>query len=273
MVAKLIEWYRKAAQQGNTEAQNFLGRCYYNGTGVTQNYSEAAKWCRKAAQQGNVEAQNTLGNCHYVMQDYHEVVKWYRTAAEQGHAYAQYSLGICYYNGFGVEQNYEEARKWYGKAAEQGNAEAQQALNALDNPPDSAENEDQSLSKYWIDPDLCDGCGCCVGECPSNAIMEEDDGVCYIDSNACTNCGACMDACPNEAILEPEDDGQYQSDDNDEVDEEDDDYQDYVPPNRNRNQRSALGEVWQNTKKAATPVIGKTLGDIAGSVLRGIFGG
>ena len=82
-----------------------------------------------------------------------------------------------------------------------------------------------------------------------------------------------MNACPDEAILEPEDDGQYQSDDDEEVDEEDDDDQDYVPQNRNLNQQSALGEFWQNTKKAATPVIGKTLGDLAGNVLRGIFGG
>ena len=54
-------WYRKAAGQGDAEAQYSLGWMYEQGKGVSQDYSEAAKWYREAAVQGDAEAQNNLG--------------------------------------------------------------------------------------------------------------------------------------------------------------------------------------------------------------------
>ena len=75
--SKAIECLSKAAEQGNAEAQCFLGDCYYNGHCVEQNYSKAVEYLSKAA--------------------------------EQGHAVAQLHLGVCYYNGHGVEQNSEKA--------------------------------------------------------------------------------------------------------------------------------------------------------------------
>lgn len=127
--SKAVEHLRKAAEQGNADAQCWLGICYVNGDGVTQNYTEAAKWIRKAAEQGNADAQYCLGLCYYngdgVTQNKTEAVKWIRKAAEQGNADAQHSLGICYYNGDGVTQNYTEAIKWFREAAEQGYAYSQ----------------------------------------------------------------------------------------------------------------------------------------------------
>jgi len=48
-----------------------------------------------------------------VKQDYAEAAKWYRKAAERGDARAQYNLGFMYLNGTGVPQDYAEAEKWY----------------------------------------------------------------------------------------------------------------------------------------------------------------
>ena len=96
-----VGYYLKAAEQGDSVAQNNLGSCYYHGQGVAQDYSEA--------------------------------VKWYRKAAEQGNSYAQYNLGICYHNGQGVQRNYSAAVKWYRKAAEQGNSYAQNIIKKLGN--------------------------------------------------------------------------------------------------------------------------------------------
>ena len=120
-----IEWYRKAAEQGDVDAQNKLGHCYYNGNGVSQSYVEAAKWYRKAAEQGDVNAQINLGCCYYSVEAFEEATKWFLKAAKQGDTYAQKSLGHCYYKGKGVSQSYEEAAKWYRKAAEQGDVNAQ----------------------------------------------------------------------------------------------------------------------------------------------------
>lgn len=126
-----MRWFLKAAKQGEGRAQDQLC-CYYIGSGSKQNYTEAANWSRKAAEQGFVRAQFVLGWCYYngkgVTKNYTEAVKWYRKAAEQGNSNAQNILGDCYYDGEGVEKNYTEAANWYRKAAEQGNASAQSNL-------------------------------------------------------------------------------------------------------------------------------------------------
>lgn len=74
-------------------AQFSLGMCYYNGTGVPQDYAAAIPWLRKAAEQENALAQNILGFCCYsgkgVEQDYAEAVRWLRKSAAQGNENAK----------------------------------------------------------------------------------------------------------------------------------------------------------------------------------------
>jgi S1-C subfamily serine protease len=47
-----MRWFRKAAEQGNADAQFYLGVCYGDGQGVTQNDLEAYTWSSLAAAQG-----------------------------------------------------------------------------------------------------------------------------------------------------------------------------------------------------------------------------
>ena len=58
---------------------------YFDGRGVPQNDSEAAKWYRMAAEQGLAAAQGNLGWMYLhgrgVPQSDTEAVKWYRMAA------------------------------------------------------------------------------------------------------------------------------------------------------------------------------------------------
>ena len=56
-----VKWYRKAAEQGDANAQVNLGVCYDKGQGVKQDHDEAAKWYRKAAEQGDAQAKAYLG--------------------------------------------------------------------------------------------------------------------------------------------------------------------------------------------------------------------
>ena len=44
-----MAWYSKAADQGEAIAQYNLGRSYYRGQGVLQDYVEAHKWVNLAA--------------------------------------------------------------------------------------------------------------------------------------------------------------------------------------------------------------------------------
>ncbi|KAF8920469.1 hypothetical protein BGZ58_004354, partial [Dissophora ornata] len=56
-----MEWYLKAANQGNASAQYNLGFMYEHGKGVPQDYSKAMEWYLKAANQGHASAQPNLG--------------------------------------------------------------------------------------------------------------------------------------------------------------------------------------------------------------------
>ena len=112
-----VSLFRKSAEQKNSDAQYYLGLCYYDGWGVDVDVAEAVRWFRKSAEQGNIDAQLELGMSYFygdgVEKNLVEAVKWYRKSAEHGGLEAQYLLGTCYYNGDGVEKNLVEAVKWY----------------------------------------------------------------------------------------------------------------------------------------------------------------
>jgi TPR repeat protein len=120
------------ANNGDTNAQLNLGRCYWKGQGIAQDYKEAVKWFTKAAEQGNADAQYILGIMFYngqsVKQDYKEAVKWLTKAAEQGNVDAMRGLGNIYQTGRGLPQSDSEAIKWFKKAQEQENADAKRSI-------------------------------------------------------------------------------------------------------------------------------------------------
>src|SRR5260370_20495292 len=99
--------------------------------------SAAAQRCRKAADQGDAQAQFYVGwmynNGQGVQQDHTQAVLWYRKAADQGDARAQCNLGLMYNNGQGVQQDHTQAALWYRKAADQGVAQAQNNLGFMYN--------------------------------------------------------------------------------------------------------------------------------------------
>ena len=82
-----LKWYKKAADNGSSDAQSELGFMYMNGEGVPINKSEGAKWLIKASENGDIMAQR--------------------------------ALGFMYKNGDGVPRNISESNKWLGKASSQ----------------------------------------------------------------------------------------------------------------------------------------------------------
>ena len=120
---------RTAAEEGDAQAQCYLGVCFQNGQGVPQDYHEAVKWFRKSAEQNDPVAQCYLGVCYWmgqgVPQEFGEAAQWLREAAEQDDPAAQFNLGMLYETGQGVPQNYAEAVKWYRESAERGYPAAQ----------------------------------------------------------------------------------------------------------------------------------------------------
>lgn len=125
-----VELFTFVANQGNAEAQFELGRCYWTGDGVTQNWYETIKWIKKSAEQNNPKALLLLGrlyedanerdiNRDYLRNHYGinepsiEAFKLYHEAVSKGNSTAMYDIASCYERGVGVERNSEEAVKWY----------------------------------------------------------------------------------------------------------------------------------------------------------------
>jgi uncharacterized protein len=110
-------WFLKSAEQGYAPAQRLYGM------GAVQiNPSMGERWMLRAAEQGDAEAQFWLGYAYehdwFGTMDTQEALKWYRKAAEGGNPDAQFELGQRYEYGDGLEQNYLLAAEWYRKAAE-----------------------------------------------------------------------------------------------------------------------------------------------------------
>jgi TPR repeat protein len=129
-----ISWYREAAEQGHRDAQCNLAYCYSQ---RRKDEDKAAYWYRKAAEQGDAMAQYNLGRSYYngwgVTQDYTEAAMWMQKAAEQGHSGAQQLLAELYEKGEGVGKDLEKALMWYRKAAEQGNEYAKEKVETWPN--------------------------------------------------------------------------------------------------------------------------------------------
>ena len=123
-----FETTKKAAEQGDSEAQYSLGGMYIQGEEVPKDYAKAAYWFHQAAEQEFIKAQTMLGLMYDrgegVPEDNAEATRWYRLAAEQGYAQAQYNLGFMYAQSDGVPEDKAETARWYQMAAEQGHAEA-----------------------------------------------------------------------------------------------------------------------------------------------------
>ena len=119
-----FKWYQKAADNGAADAYVGLGVMYYDGQGVAQNYEKAFLWTKKAAENGAANAYVGLGVMYCkgqgVAKNSNEAFKWFQKAADNGGASAFAYLGDMYYAGDGVAQNYNEALKWYQKAADNG---------------------------------------------------------------------------------------------------------------------------------------------------------
>ncbi len=126
--------------------------------GLDQDYTTAVAWFRKAADQGYTQAQFQLGAMYEtgrgVAQDYAAAVLWYRKAAGQGHPEAQIFLGRMYEKGRGVVRDYREAYKWAILAAAKASSSLRpSAIDLRDTLAERMTQEDiaiaQRLAREW----------------------------------------------------------------------------------------------------------------------------
>lgn len=99
------------------------------------NYETAYKLWAPIAEQGDAEAQNYLGIMYYlgfgVSRDYKKAIQWYEKAATAGHADAQRNYGDMLHFGRGVQKDNYKAYKWYFAASQQGNIGAGKQIEVI----------------------------------------------------------------------------------------------------------------------------------------------
>ena len=127
--ARSLQWYRKAAELGQADAQNILGLLYSGGehAGIKFDVKEGMKWYELAAKQGNQDALNNLGEIYYlgeqVKVDYAKAYKLFAQAAKlsepeawrEGNPSAWKNLAWMYTNGQYVKADCKKAAEYFTK--------------------------------------------------------------------------------------------------------------------------------------------------------------
>ena len=122
-----MNYYRIAAEKGDTLAQRIISREYLCGGRLPKDYTKAKEWIEKAAKKGDTKAQIILGSYYandYGFKDFKMTYKWFLEAANQGDDEAKYLVGKCHLYEIGTKFDLESANEWFMKAVKDGNKEA-----------------------------------------------------------------------------------------------------------------------------------------------------
>ncbi len=123
--ADAMQWAHKAADQGNADAQDFVGFAYLRGVMVKRNTALAFAYFKEAADE-SAQAAFNLGQCYFgaqgTPQDCTKGVDWWENAAARGHGRAAAAAAMAYHAGEGIPRNAKKARQLAERAAELGNA-------------------------------------------------------------------------------------------------------------------------------------------------------
>lgn len=106
-----IKKYRKAAEEGNAEAQYQLGLLYSGKFNLS--YKVFRGYFLYVFRRYEYRS---VSHYSHGCRNYRKAAKWFLQAAEQGHTEAQSKVAECCFDGNGVPKNPEEAIKWLYKA-------------------------------------------------------------------------------------------------------------------------------------------------------------
>lgn len=126
----LITLYQKATA-GDAASQEVLGCCYHRGElGLQQDVNKAIEWWTKAADKNDINAQTDLGMAYYfgerfgIQTNKEKGCNWFKKAADNGGALAAFQLACAYLDGVGVKKNLKLSFEYMLKSANAGNNSA-----------------------------------------------------------------------------------------------------------------------------------------------------
>jgi TPR repeat protein len=103
--AKAVRWYRLAAEQGNSAAQNQLGVCLSTGTGTRRDLKQAVSWTNKALLQGDPTAAHNLATIYRDMGQHRKAFELYKQAVAMGELDSLLEVGLSLYYGIGTKKD------------------------------------------------------------------------------------------------------------------------------------------------------------------------
>lgn len=131
--AKAVAEWQPLAQAGDPDAQFNMGQAYKLGRGVKMNPATAMDWYRKAAAQGHSRAEDNLGLLMFQQGDRAGALPYLQRAADRGEPRAQYIVGTALFNGDLAAKNWVRAYALMTRASASGLAQATTSLRQMDN--------------------------------------------------------------------------------------------------------------------------------------------
>ena len=135
-----VNYFRRAADGGNTPAMSNLGLLYEEGKGVPKDEAKAVElYTRAMNDEDNPESQAmvNLGIMYLdgrggLQKDEHKAVELFRKAADGDNLNGMVMLGAMYQDGEGgLPKDRTQAVNWYKKSADKGNEYAKKLLKEL----------------------------------------------------------------------------------------------------------------------------------------------
>lgn len=112
--ATALQYYLKAAKNGNVDAMVDCGRIYFEGIfGVEKNIDNAIEWFKKAGDLGSSAALNNVGYIYGTLDNHKAAISWYEKAANLGDVVSMLNLSNTYRRDL---KNKTKAREWLKKA-------------------------------------------------------------------------------------------------------------------------------------------------------------
>jgi TPR repeat protein len=125
-ITKAVDWYSRAAGQGDESSLNNLALAYSSGAHTRVDYTRACYYARKLGANSFAAGLDVKGDCYArglggTPVDLTQAANAYEAAAKKGNARAEATLGYFYENGLGGRnKSGETALKYYRDAADKG---------------------------------------------------------------------------------------------------------------------------------------------------------
>jgi TPR repeat protein len=124
-----LQWYTKAAYNGENDALFRAAYCYEHGIGTIPNHKGAEDWYQAAANKGHLEAQFYLAELYTrggtgVPKNAKAAFDLYLKAAYASHTPSTRRVGECLMKGEGCQATAEGASMWLETAAKNGDAKS-----------------------------------------------------------------------------------------------------------------------------------------------------